>query len=68
MEPDETDLVTAAEAARILEAPRKRIKTYEDSGKLHPVKVERVGLQRKPYFRRSDVEALRDQHIPSTEA
>lgn len=67
MTAQETDLVEAAEAARILGVERSTIRRYEERGRLTPADVRYEGLRRKPLFKRSDVEALRPPTEPSPE-
>ncbi len=62
---EETDLISAAEAAKILGVSRQAIRAREESGSLVPVEVEWRGAQRQPKFRRSDVEALKPNTDPS---
>jgi DNA-binding transcriptional MerR regulator len=65
---EETDLISAAEAARILGVSREAIRAREERGSLVPAKVEWRGSQRRPQFRRSDVEALKAQQGPNPAA
>jgi DNA-binding transcriptional MerR regulator len=52
-------LVDAAEVSRILGVKRSTVHKYEERGKLVPAETRYEGLRRKPMFRRSDVEKLR---------
>jgi len=61
---DESDLISAAEAARILGVSREAIRQREQSGSLVPAQVDYHGGQRRPRYRRADVEALRRQPPP----
>lgn len=62
------DLISAAEAARILGVSREAIRAREEHGSLVPARVEWRGSQRRPKFRRGDVEALKRQSDPSSSA
>lgn len=53
------ELVSAAEAARILGVSRQAITLRQKHGSLVPARVAYRGGQRRPLFRRADVEALR---------
>ena len=63
---EETDLISAAEAAKILGVSREAIRAREEHGSLVPAAVEYRGAQRRPKFRRSDVEALRPRDPSSS--
>lgn len=62
---EETDLISAAQAAELLKVSRQAIRAREESGSLVPAVIEWRGAQRRPKFRRSDVEALRPNKEPS---
>lgn len=62
---EETDLISAAKAAELLGVSRQAIRAREESGSLVPAEVEWRGAQRRPKFRRSDVEALKPNKEPS---
>ena len=51
----EEDLVTGAEAARILNIPRSQVAKYDERGKLPLARLEMEGNRRKPMYRREDV-------------
>lgn len=53
------ELISAAEAARLLGVDRSAIWHAEQRGKLTPVRVEWEGRRRRPLFERADVEALK---------
>ena len=55
------DLVSAAEAARLLSVAESTVYRYEKRGRLVPVRIDREGLRRRPQYRRSDVLALLPQ-------
>lgn len=58
---EDEELVTAAEAARILGVSRQAVQGRLDRGSLTPVKFIYRGSQRRPMYRRADIEALRIQ-------
>jgi hypothetical protein len=62
---EETDLVTAAQAAEILDVSPQAIRAREVNGSLVPVEIKWRGAQRRPMFKRSDVEALKPNTDPS---
>jgi Zn-dependent peptidase ImmA (M78 family) len=62
---EETDLISAKEAAKLLGVSKQAIRAREESGSLIPAEVEWRGAQRRPKFRRSDVEALKPKTDPS---
>lgn len=49
------DLVTGAEAARILGIPRSQVAKYDERGSLPLARLEMEGKRRKPLYRREDV-------------
>lgn len=49
------DLVTGAEAARILDIPRSQVAKYDERGKLPLARLDMEGKRRKPWYRREDV-------------
>lgn len=63
---NEDDLISAAEAAKILGVSREAIRAREEHGSLTPAAVEWRGAQRRPKFKRSDVEALKPKTDPSS--
>ena len=63
---EKTDLISAAEAAKILGVSREAIRAREEHGSLVPAAIEWRGAQRRPKFRRSDVEALRPNEDSSS--
>lgn len=62
---EETDLITAAEAARILGVKRQAIQGRVKRGTLVAVDERWQGAMRQPLYRRSDVLALRPNTEPS---
>lgn len=54
----EEDLLSGADAARLLGAKRSEITNYEKRGTLPLAKEEWQGHRRKPWYRRSDVEKI----------
>lgn len=54
----EEDLISGADAARLMNAKRSEITHYERRGTLPVAKEEWEGNRRKPWYRRSDVEKI----------
>jgi hypothetical protein len=52
------ELISGADAARLMNAKRSEITHYEKRGTLPVAKEEWEGNRRKPWYRRSDVEKI----------
>ena len=52
------ELISGAEAARLMNAKRSEVTHYEKRGTLPVAKEEWEGNRRKPWYRRSDVEKI----------
>jgi hypothetical protein len=51
----EEELITGADAARLLDVKRSEITNYEKRGKLPVAREDWQGHRRQPWYRRSDV-------------
>ena len=54
----EEELISGADAARLMNAKRSEITHYERRGTLPVAREEWEGNRRKPWYRRSDVEKI----------
>lgn len=54
------DLVTGAEAARILGIPRSQVAKYDERKSLPLARLEMEGKRRKPLYRREDVLRIKE--------
>lgn len=52
------ELISGADAARLMNAKRSEVTHYEKRGTLPVAKEEWEGNRRKPWYRRSDVEKI----------
>ena len=66
--PENNDLVTAKEAARIAKRDRRTISRWAEAGRL-PIALELHGPKKSAgrWFHRSDVERLAAEHSPAAD-